>query len=68
MSTPRVVKVVLEYSPEQRRVMVRGVWPEDAGAPPPLAASHTQSVVRVFEGVDMRWNVGFAGLVPEGIE
>jgi hypothetical protein len=62
---PRVIKVVVEYSPEQRRVIVRGAWPEGAVLPEPLAPSHTQNVVSVFEGVDMKWHVGFAGLVPE---
>jgi hypothetical protein len=64
-TTPRVLKVVVEYSPEQHRVIVRGAWPENAPTPAPLAPSHVQNVIRVFEGIDMKWNVGFSGLMPE---
>ena len=61
---PRILIVVLEYSPAQQRVMVRGVWPKGAALPDPLAPENKQNRVSVFEGVDMKANVGFAGLVP----
>jgi hypothetical protein len=64
MNMPRVLIVVLEYSPAQQRVMVRGVWPDGAKLPAPLASENTQNTVRVFEGVNMKAHVGFAGLVP----
>lgn len=62
---PRILTVLLEYSPTQQRVMVRGVWPEGEQAyRKPLEAENQQNYVRVFEGVDMKANVGFAGLMP----
>jgi hypothetical protein len=61
---PTILKVVIEYSPTQQRVMVRGVFPHDTPTPEPLAPENQQNIVRVFEGVDMGPNVGFAGLVP----
>jgi hypothetical protein len=60
----QVVKVVLEYSPAQQRVIVRGVFRSDQEIPPPLMPTHQRNVVTVFLGVDMHWHVGFAGLVP----
>lgn len=61
---PRILIIVLEYAPAHQRVMVRGVWPEGAPLPPPLAPENTQNKVKVFEAVDMKAHVGFAGLVP----
>lgn len=61
---PPILVVVIEYSPSQQRVMVRGAWPMDAVLPGRLAPENRQNRVRVFLGVDMKANVGFAGLVP----
>ena len=63
------VKVVLlEYSPTQKRVFVRGVWPElrRPGRLAPIAEENQQNFVRVHEGFDnMERGIGFSGLVPE---
>lgn len=63
---PRVLTVLIEYSPTQQRIMVRGAWEQGKGPAniAPLAPENTQNFVKVFEGVDMKSNVGFAGLVP----
>lgn len=61
------VIVVVEYSPAQGRVRVRGVW-LDTGqgfTPPPLLhPANAQNVVEMFLGVTMDvWT--FAGLYPK---
>lgn len=62
---PRILTVVIEYVPEQKRVIVRGVWVKgEVSAVEKLTPDSTQNYVDVFEGVDMRWNVGFGGLEP----
>jgi hypothetical protein len=66
METPRILTVLVEYSEERKRVTVRGVWPKaDAKQLPKLLPSNEQNYVDVFEGVDMKWHVGFTGLIPE---
>jgi hypothetical protein len=63
MEQQRIVTVVIEYSPSQSRVMVRGVFAEGQPLPAPLAPENRQNHVRCFLGADMGTNVGFAGLV-----
>ena len=66
METPRILTVLVEYSEERKRVTVRGVWPQaDARQLPKLLPGNEQNYVDLFEGVDMKWHVGFAGLIPE---
>ena len=63
MEMPKVVFVVIEWIPSQNRISVRGCWPEkDFKAPPLLYPDDQQNAVAVFEGVDMKSNVGFCGL------
>ena len=63
---PRILTVLLEYSEERRRVIVRGAWPKaEMKMRPKLLPGNFQNYVDVFEGVDMTWHIGFAGLVPE---
>lgn len=60
--------VLLEYSPRDQCLWVRGLWRE--GKQPRLAPIHEdnqQNYVRVFEGMDNLANsVGFSGLAPVG--
>jgi len=60
--------VLLEYSPRQKRVFVRGVWSE-ARRPrrmAPIAEDNQQNYVRVHEGFDnLERGLGFSGLIPE---
>ena len=66
MESSRILTVLVEYSEEQKRVMVRGVWPKaDVKHLPKLLAGNEQNYVDVFEGADMKWHVGFSGLIPE---
>lgn len=62
--------ILLEYSPRDRRVYVRAVWPDGKRERlAPIHEDNQQSYVCVFEGFDNMANgVGFAGLVPEGSE
>lgn len=63
-SEPVVKIVLLEYSPRAKRVFVRGVWP-DSGEPwslPPKEPDNQQNYVKVFEGIDHGFSVGFDGL------
>ena len=65
-TAPRILTVLIEYSEERRRVIVRGVWPKaKMKMRPKLVPGNFQNYVDVFEGVDMTWHIGFAGLVPE---
>jgi hypothetical protein len=61
---PRVLIVVLEYSPAQQRVMVRGVWEDGQRLPEPLDPRNVQNHIRVFENVTMGSPTGMTGLVP----
>lgn len=66
MKNPRILTVLIEYSEKRKRVTVRGVWPKDTAKQlPKLLPGNYQNYVDVFEGVDMKWHVGFAGLIPE---
>lgn len=56
--------VVIEYSPSQKRVVVRGVWPDDAPVLKPLEEGNQQNYVKCFEGIDHKAHVGFTGLSP----
>jgi hypothetical protein len=63
---PEVMTVLIEYVPSQSRVMVRGVWRKEEYKPvAPLLPDNVQNAVHVFLGVDMKFNVGFAGLTQE---
>lgn len=61
---PRILIVVLEYSPTQQRVMVRGVWEDGRRLPEPLEPGNVQNCIRVFENVTMGSPTGMTGLVP----
>lgn len=65
MDQPEILTVVIEYSPTQRRVMVRGVFRDGQPMPAPLETENRQNRVRVFVGMNMGAAPGFAGLVPE---
>ncbi len=65
MTQLEIVTVVIEYSPTQRRVMVRGVFRDGQLMPAPLETENKQNRVRVLVGHDMGAAPGFAGLVPE---
>lgn len=65
MDQPEIVTVVIEHSPTQRRVMVRGAFRRGDAFPAPLAPENRQNFVQVFVGVDMGAAPGFVGLVPE---
>lgn len=62
----QILKVVLDYMPEEKRVVVRGVYKQiDMDIPPKRKDSHERNIVNVFEGVDMYPpGHGFTGLVP----
>ena len=60
---PQVLTVLLEYSPRQQRVIVRQVAAEYKPLPV-LEDGNVQNAVKVFLGVDMKFNVGFSGLTP----
>lgn len=62
--TPPIKTVLIEYSPTDKRVMVRGVWWSGDALPTlkPLAPGNQQNWVDCFEGVDMGKNVGFSDL------
>lgn len=68
MSQPEIVIVVIEYSPSQRRVMVRGAFRQGAPLPAPLAPENQQNRVRVFLDADMGSAPGFAALRAIGEE
>ena len=61
--SPQVLTVLLEYSPRQQRVIVRQVAAEYKPLPV-LEDGNVQNAVKVFLGVDMKFNVGFSGLTP----
>jgi hypothetical protein len=54
---------VIEYSPKQKRVTVRGVWNrDDIPMLPLLEPDNYQNQVQVFEGHDHGYHVGFSNL------
>lgn len=59
ITIPQVITVLLEYNPEQKRVFVRRAGSRPLGRLEPLAADNMQNYVQVFDGVDMKWHVGF---------
>lgn len=63
---PRILTVLIEYSPSTTRVIVRGVWLKGRGPSDtaPLEPGNRQNFVDVFEGIDMKVRgTGFTGLV-----
>ncbi len=68
MTQLEIVTVVIEYSPTQRRVMVRGVFRDGQQMPPLLATENKQNRVRVLVGMDMGAAPGFVGLIPENAQ
>ena len=68
MTQLEIVTVVIEYSPTQRRVMVRGVFRKYDVFPSPLAPENQQNRVQVFVGHDMGSAPGFVGLNPENAQ
>ncbi len=60
---PKVKTVVIEYRKKLKKVVVRGVWDGIAPKIEPLEGGNVQNYVRVYEGVDMKYHVGFEGLV-----
>jgi hypothetical protein len=62
----RIMRVLIEWSPTQKRVTVRGCWPDKEYKPlPPLENGNVQHAVQCFEGHDHGYHVGFSGLVAE---
>ncbi len=60
---PRTLKVVIEWRPSKNRISVRGCWPQEKFRPPPLLEpDNQQNCVGVFEGVDMKDEVGFSNV------
>ena len=53
-----VFKVVLEYSPKENRVMVRGIF-KDGRPPDLLDRANSRNVVSCFLDIDMGANIGF---------
>ncbi len=68
MTQLEIVTVVIEYSPTQRRVMVRGVFRDGQPMPAPLVAENKQNRVQVFVGMNMGSAPGFMGLIPENAQ
>lgn len=61
-----ILIVLLEYSPIQSRVIVRGVWQTEQYTPVvPLHPDNIQNSVQVFLNFDMRSGSGFTGLVAK---
>ncbi len=58
------ITVLIEYVPAQQRVMVRAAWTTDGSHYlEPLSPENQQNYVKVFAGVDMKYNVGFRNLI-----
>lgn len=65
MEDTRIMTVLIEYSEEKKRVVVRGVWPKGSLEQlPKLLPENQQNYVDVFEGIDMKWHCGFVDLIP----
>lgn len=60
-----IVYICVEYSPIEKRVMVRGVFNDKYLCPKPLHPDNKQNIVSCFADTDMGKHVGFAGLIPE---
>lgn len=60
--TPQIIKVLLEYSPSQQRVMMRGCFMDGQQIPEKLSPDNTQNVVQCFLGLVKHNGVGFSGL------
>lgn len=65
--------VVIEYSYDLKRVIVRGVWDTNKekygpAIMKPSGKESTFNQVMVFEGMDMGKHHGFSRLVPEDTE
>lgn len=61
---PPVKIVLIEFSSQLHQVLVRGCFSLEKFDPqkyPPLEEGNPQNFVRVFEGVDMKFHVGFSG-------
>jgi len=54
------VCTVIEYSPSQNRVMVRGIYEMTDPMPKKLHTDNTQNRVSCFLGLDMGAHVGFS--------
>jgi hypothetical protein len=63
-----VVKIVIEYSPSQERVIVRGVFFEDSPKVPLLDQENIQNHIKCFFDVPLSTKVGFAGLSVEEVD
>lgn len=60
VNMPESITVLIEYSLKQKRVIVRGAWRGTPTMLEPLEPDNQQNYVKVFDGVDMKYNVGFS--------
>jgi hypothetical protein len=65
MQPPEVITVVIEYSPTQKRVMVRGVFRQGDPLPTLIDPENYQNCVKCYAGMDMGRHVGFSNLAAE---
>lgn len=56
---PEIITVLIEYSNMQGRVIVRSAWSGKPEYLEPLEPGNQQNYVKVFDGVDMKYGVGF---------
>lgn len=57
---PEIITVLIEYSPKQKRVIVRGAWSGTPTTLEPFDPDNQQNYVKVFDGVDMKYHAGFS--------
>lgn len=57
---PEIITVLIEYFPQQKRVIVRGAWIGTPTTLEPLEPDNQQNYVKVFAGVDMKYHSGFS--------
>jgi hypothetical protein len=68
VSIGSVVKIVIEFCPLQKRVIVRGVFFEDSPKVPLLEQGNIQNHIKCFFDVPLSTKVGFAGLSVEEVD